>query len=120
MDAYNANPTSMRAALNSFQNYPAEKKWVILGDMFELGQSSSEEHQQVVSTLEEMDLERVFLVGKNFYQVNITQDHISKFSNFQDLEEKLRSSHPENCHILVKGSRGMALERILDVIKADS
>src|SRR5690606_15604648 len=69
MDAYNANPTSMRAALESFQNYPAEKKWVILGDTFELGASSKEEHQEIASFVEKMNLEKAFLLGSNFNKV---------------------------------------------------
>src|SRR5690606_9013950 len=117
MDAYNANPTSMRAALDSFQNYPAERKWVILGDMFELGASSKEEHKEIASFVEKMNLEKAFLVGSNFNKVRTTQDNISKFENFQDLEISLKSTPPEKCFILVKGSRGMALERLQTFLK---
>jgi UDP-N-acetylmuramoyl-tripeptide--D-alanyl-D-alanine ligase len=118
MDAYNANPTSMRAALSSFENYPAENKWVILGDMFELGETSEQEHQDITSFVEEMDLERAFLVGNNFYKTKITHNKvISKMKDFQELKEALNSNPPENCYILVKGSRGMALERVQDIIR---
>src|SRR5690606_24583225 len=105
MDAYNANPTSMRAALESFQNYPAEKKWVILGDMFELGKSAEEEHQEIASNVEKMDLKQAFLVGSNFNRVTTFSENITKFENFQELELSLKASPPENCFILVKGSR---------------
>lgn len=117
MDAYNANPTSMRAALSSFQNYPAEKKWVILGDMFELGETSHEEHQEVINMLEEINLDRVFLVGKNFFQVSTSRGHISKYENFEGLEKELLAAQPKDCHILVKGSRGMALERVQELLQ---
>ena len=118
MDAYNANPTSMRAALDSFQNYPADKKWVILGDMFELGASSDVEHQEIESLVEKMDLEKAILIGKNFSKVKTTGENISSIENFQDLEAFIKQSPPEHCHILVKGSRGMALERVQDMLKA--
>lgn len=117
MDAYNANPTSMRAALESFQNYPTEQKWVILGDMFELGNSAEEEHQVIASYVESMGLQKAILVGSNFNKVTISQNNISKFENFGDLENSLRNSPPEKCMILVKGSRGMALERVQDILK---
>lgn len=117
MDAYNANPTSMCAALESFQNYPAKKKWVILGDMFELGESAEQEHQEVTSFVENMDLDKAFLVGNNFFNVKTRDNKISKFQEFKDLEEALNSFPPEKCHILVKGSRGMALERVQEIIK---
>lgn len=117
MDAYNANPTSMRAALESFQNYPAEKKWVILGDMFELGTSAEHEHQEIASYVEKMSLDKAFLVGSNFKKVSTSGNNMSKFENFQDLELSLKQSPPENTYILVKGSRGMALERVQDILK---
>ena len=117
MDAYNANPTSMRAALESFKNYPSGSKWVILGDMFELGESSKLEHQEITSFVEKMDLAKAFLIGNNFYDVKVSDEKILKFKDFRDLEEALRSSPPDNCHILVKGSRGMALERVHEVIR---
>src|SRR5690606_3152177 len=97
MDAYNANPTSMRAALESFQNYPTEQKWVILGDMFELGNSAEEEHQVIASYVESMGLQKAILVGSNFNKVTISQNNISKFENFGDLENSLRNSPPEKC-----------------------
>lgn len=117
MDAYNANPTSMRAALESFGNYPASKKWAILGDMFELGASSAQEHQEITIFLEKMNLDKAFLVGKNFYEVKTSNENIIKFQDFGNLEKAIRSTPPENCHILVKGSRGMALERVQELIR---
>ena len=117
MDAYNANPTSMRAALESFQNYPAEKKWVILGDMFELGTSAEKEHQEIASYVANMDIEKAFLVGTNFHKVSTSKTNIIKFENFGQLELALKASPPENSFILIKGSRGMALERVQDIFK---
>ncbi len=117
MDAYNANPTSMTAALESFHKYPAENKIVILGDMFELGETSAEEHQEIMNLAETMNFKRAFLVGSNFNTTNSQKGKIEKFESFSDLAEKIKETDFHNSYILVKGSRGMALERILDVMK---
>ena len=117
MDAYNANPTSMTAALESFHKYPANNKIVILGDMFELGETAAEEHQEIVNLVETMNFNRVFLVGSNFHNSNPNNKNIEKFKSFADLAEKIKETDFGNSYILVKGSRGMALERILDVLK---
>ncbi|MGM0391696.1 MAG: UDP-N-acetylmuramoyl-tripeptide--D-alanyl-D-alanine ligase [Bacteroidota bacterium] len=117
MDAYNANPTSMTAALESFHKYPAENKTVILGDMFELGETSAQEHQEIVNLVETMSFKRVFLVGSNFNKANSRNGTIEKFESFSDLAEKIKETDFHNSYILVKGSRGMALERILDVVQ---
>ena len=117
MDAYNANPTSMTAALESFHKYPAENKIVILGDMFELGETSAEEHQEIMNLAETMNFKRAFLVGSNFNTTNSQKGNIEKFESFSDLAEKIKETDLDNSYILVKGSRGMALERILDVMK---
>lgn len=117
MDAYNANPTSMKAALESFNKFTATNKVVILGDMFELGKASEQEHQDVVSYLERLNLSRIFLVGSNFQKAKTHSSKIQQFEKFSELEEALNSSDLRNTHILIKGSRGMALERLLDVFK---
>jgi len=117
MDAYNANPTSMKASLESFHNYPAEAiKIVILGDMFELGKISEEEHQKLVSYAQTLNFDQIYLVGKNFFKVAIAGD-TEKFESFENFSRDFTNKIPEKAHLLIKGSRGMALERVLDVIK---
>lgn len=117
MDAYNANPTSMKAALESFSRIPAGKKTVILGDMFELGNVSELEHQEIVRLIENLDISKAFLAGKNFHSVRISSDKILKYETYQELEEAVKTTDFSNSHILIKGSRGMALERLLEVFK---
>lgn len=118
MDAYNANPTSMKAALESFNKFPAENKVAILGDMFELGATSEKEHQDLVNFLENLNFHRVFLVGTNFNKAKTNSPKIQQFEKFPELEEAILSTDLQNTKVLIKGSRGMALERLLDVFKS--
>ncbi len=116
LDAYNANPTSMIAALNNFKQIDNTNKVLFLGDMFELGSESKTEHQYIVNYLETNFTENVFLIGKHFYDTTITKDHVTKFETFESLKTHLSAISFKNASILIKGSRGMALERILDLL----
>ncbi|MFC4096569.1 UDP-N-acetylmuramoyl-tripeptide--D-alanyl-D-alanine ligase [Euzebyella saccharophila] len=114
LDAYNANPTSMKAALENFQQMEGNTKIVFLGDMFELGESAKKEHQEIADLVKEMNYQQSFLVGENFAATNTT---IHQFKTFDSLSENWTTLKlEENCLILIKGSRGMALERILDLL----
>jgi len=113
LDAYNANPNSMEAALNNFKNFPGIGKVVFLGDMFELGEKANEEHQKVVDLVSDMNFDKVFLVGQNFYKTN---SDLAKYATFDDLSSFLKSNKLKKGNLLIKGSRGMALERILDYL----
>ncbi len=109
MDAYNANPTSMAAALENFSHYEAPRKAVILGDMLELGESSQEEHQKIVDLLSRMNPDLVYLVGPQFGSCRMD----SKFRSFKDnlqLIEDLNHNTIQDYLVLIKGSRGMKLE----------
>ncbi|MEO2058710.1 MAG: UDP-N-acetylmuramoyl-tripeptide--D-alanyl-D-alanine ligase [Mesonia sp.] len=114
LDAYNANPTSMKAALENLEAIPAKNKIAILGDMFEVGNTSAEEHQIIIDLLEKLEFSNMMVCGKNFYQTS-TQE-VSKFENFEDLKNYIQRNNFEDATILIKGSRGMALERILEVL----
>jgi UDP-N-acetylmuramoyl-tripeptide--D-alanyl-D-alanine ligase len=116
MDAYNANPTSMIAALENFKQLEKDDKILFLGDMFELGTSADEEHQNIVNYLETHNLGRTYLTGKNFYRTKVKGNHISKFETFDDLKSELQQTTLTHKLIVIKGSRGMALERILDLL----
>ena len=116
MDAYNANPTSMLAALENFKEIAGQNKVLYLGDMFELGKDAEVEHQNIVDFLSEKIAGNVFLVGSNFFKTNISKAHIKKFKSFDELKEEIENHPPQDSTILIKGSRGMALERILELL----
>ena len=118
MDAYNANPTSMIAALNNFNSYEDTHKMVILGDMFELGPDALKEHQSIINFLENTNLQHIYLVGHTFSQTYFTSEAIKAFNSFESFEQYLEkvNSPLQNQFILIKGSRGMKLERVLNLI----
>ena len=115
MDAYNANPTSMAAALENLKNLSATTKIAILGDMFELGNLSEEEHQQVANILKDSDIDEAYLIGSNFYKTDGAHK-IKRFRDFEELTCFLQTKTFQNATILIKGSRGMELERVLDFL----
>lgn len=116
MDAYNANPTSMHAALENFKNIDSKNKVLFLGDMFELGIDAAVEHQNIVDFLSENFLGRTYLIGHNFFNTHTSIPFIEKFKTFEDLKEEITQNPPNHAHILIKGSRSMELERILDLV----
>ena len=116
LDAYNANPSSMKCALDNFIQLSDKNKIAILGDMFELGAYAAEEHQAIVTYLEKSNLEKVYLLGENFKKTEIQSKKINCFKNYSDFESHFKKNTVENTTFLVKASRGMALERVLDLI----
>ncbi|WP_299714588.1 UDP-N-acetylmuramoyl-tripeptide--D-alanyl-D-alanine ligase [uncultured Tenacibaculum sp.] len=116
LDAYNANPTSMRAALENFSQTKSEKsKIVILGDMFELGSTSQVEHQEIADLCDTLNFQEIILVGNHFSTVVSKGNHL-KFKEFDELKNYLEENKLKNKSLLIKGSRGMALERSLAYI----
>jgi UDP-N-acetylmuramoyl-tripeptide--D-alanyl-D-alanine ligase len=113
LDAYNANPTSMKAALDNFDAINEEHKTIILGDMFELGKTSLEEHQIITDLVESLEFDNCYFVGENFHQ---TKTKNKLFKTFEDLKEHIKNNPLKHQSILIKGSRGMRLERLLDII----
>ena len=116
LDAYNANPTSMMAALEHFSTNKTTAKIAFLGDMFELGETSEEEHQNIVSYLEQSTIDEIHLIGEHFRNTTTSSKKIHQYSSFEALKEKLKKNTSANSSILIKASRGMALERILDIL----
>ncbi|MRI01711.1 UDP-N-acetylmuramoyl-tripeptide--D-alanyl-D-alanine ligase [Kriegella sp. EG-1] len=113
LDAYNANPTSMIAALNNFNTMETSNKIIILGDMFELGKAAKKEHQNIANIAEEMPFNKILLVGENFAKTNTKN---LKFASFDLLKDYLKQNKFPQSSLLIKGSRGMALERVLDLL----
>jgi len=115
LDAYNANPTSMEAALLNFSKIK-EAKTVILGDMFELGENALKEHQAVAELADKLGFTKVFLIGKNFNSLKIPQSsNFGMFLNREEAEIYFKDNPLQEKHVLIKGSRGMALEKLLDI-----
>lgn len=109
IDAYNANPTSMNAALTNFRDMKADNKMAILGDMGELGAVSNEEHQKVVDFLKDSGLDEVWLVGKEFGK---TVCPFRKFNDVEEVKQAIAAHCPEGRCILIKGSNSMHLYQL--------
>ena len=114
LDAYNANPSSMNAALVNFFQLEKSPKTAILGDMFELGDDSFEEHQKIVELVSNYPEVEVYFVGKHFFQIKKEKNHIHFFESFESFSKSFQTV--SNNLILIKGSRGMALERSLELL----
>lgn len=115
MDAYNANPTSMSNAIRSFSSSSAEKKAVILGDMLEMGKESEKEHLSILQMLQENGFHKVFLVGNEFSKLNTFKNYFA-FADVESCREMLLKEPLEGYTILIKGSRGIKLEKLKDVL----
>lgn len=116
MDAYNANPSSVEEAVNSFfEMDTTSPKILILGDMFELGSFSEEEHQNIAKLVVSKEFSDIILVGENYAKTkNISGAHI--FSNKKDAEVYIKKIAPEGAIILLKGSRGMRMESLKSIL----
>ena len=113
IDAYNANPTSMAAALDNFARIPDERKMMILGDMFELGDDSAAEHQRVADRAAETGAEQVWLVGKHFAG---TRSPYRVFADVEEVKTEL-AQHPLHGYtVLIKGSNGTRLYQLPDLL----
>ena len=116
LDAYNANPSSMTAAITNFIQLEKENKIAILGDMFELGNESLSEHKKIVELLENQKSIKTYFIGKDFYSNQINSNHLHFFEDFNSFSKFIEVNKPTNSLLIIKGSRGMALERILESI----
>lgn len=112
LDAYNANPTSMTAAIQSFIDMKANAKLVILGDMLELGQYAQKEHQAIIDQLKKEGIDQAILVGPLFCASKT--EGFNTFENTAEVKKYLANQSIMKHTILIKGSRGIALEQLLD------
>ena len=113
VDAYNANPTSMQAALENFSLMQAEKKMAILGQMGELGADSDEEHRQLVGYLETAGYDEVWLVGDNFSDIPCP---FRKFHDVEEVKSAIQERCPEGFYILIKGSNSNKLFQLPELL----
>lgn len=114
LDAYNANPSSMEAALKSLVEMKATYKVAVLGDMLELGEHSNFEHISMVQKALKYSIDLLILVGPLFRSTDINNSRIKYFNHVSDAREWIISQKFENTTILIKGSRGIQLEHILE------
>lgn len=110
LDAYNANPSSMRAAIENFEKIGAENKVLILGAMAELGEESVQEHEQIVELLKRFTWKDVVLVGGDFLKIKTP---FKTFENSAKAKEWFDGEKFENSYLLIKGSRSMQMEKVL-------
>ena len=115
VDAYNANPTSMAAALDNFAKMDAADKMCIIGDMKELGEASHEEHQKIIDRLKQLGLTTVWLVGSEFEHCH-TPASFRKFDDVEAVKQAIKSSKPKGWYILIKGSNSTKLFQLPELL----
>ena len=115
VDAYNANPTSMKAALDNFRLIKADHKMCILGQMGELGDVSEEEHQKVIDLIGEGDFEQVWLVGDNFAKTRHPANY-RLFANVEEVKTAISTQKPQGFLILIKGSNSNKLVQTVELL----
>lgn len=116
LDAYNANPSSMSLAISNFQKQDLGSKIVILGDMLELGDYSKIEHQKILTQLEVSDFKKIYLVGVQFLSFNDRFRNYMFFKTVDELQEFLKNNNISDSTVLIKGSRGVRLEKIVELL----
>lgn len=112
LDTYNANPSSMSESLKNFSTFEGSKT-VIMGDMLELGEESHQEHRLILELAQALEFNEIYTVGPRFKECN---KNSTAFSDFSELIEHLKCNTITSDNILLKGSRGIALEKIIDFL----
>lgn len=116
LDAYNANPSSMNAALTNFFQLEEKNKVAILGDMFELGTESSDEHKKLIEFCFNHEDIIFYFIGKDFFAHKNSNTNMKFYETFEIFKTNFSEIKPQNSFLLIKGSRGMSLERTLEII----
>lgn len=115
MDAYNANPTSMELAMRSFADFQGSAKIAIIGDMLELGEETEGEHKHILEFAMSQHFEKLFLVGPVFKKIAVKTDN-QCFEHVEEACDYFKKYPPEHKTILIKASRGIKLEKLLNVL----
>ncbi len=116
MDAYNANPTSMTAAITNLAQLEAKSKTAFLGDMFEVGTTTADEHQAILEQICATNVEQIFLIGTHFSKVQTEDTRVQLYNSVDAFIKNAPKKKSIEGTILIKGSRGMKLERLLDFL----
>lgn len=117
IDTYNANPSSTEAAIHNFTAFPETQKWIILGDMFEMGEYAEEEHLRIGELALSYGFEQVILVGEEYARCPLSnQPNLIRYKTTDELLKSLKEEKPEGKLILLKGSRGMKLEKAIPLL----
>ena len=116
LDAYNANPSSMKASITSFIDNKKNKGSVILGDMHELGKFTGTAHQKIINQLESTDINSILIVGEHFFKTQSNDPRVRAFETLDETKDYLIQNPFEDTEILIKGSRGMTMEKLLDYL----
>lgn len=115
LDAYNANPSSLEAAIKNFAEIDSDKKVLIIGDMLELGSYSKIEHENILQFIEKHKFDKILLVGSEFMSV-CNNEYWYCFENSQKAKDWIKKNPIENACILVKGSRGIKMEIVMELL----
>src|SRR5690606_7608673 len=115
LDAYNANPSSMQDAIQNFKQLEGDSKLMILGDMIELGTEANKEHLTIINETIDSNITTIF-IGDHFFENQITNNQIRYFKNLEEVFSHLETHQLNQNLILIKGSRPMALEKLLEHI----
>lgn len=111
LDAYNANPASMKAAIENFAQMQGTNKILLIGSMMELGEESEHEHKEIIKIIDRFKWSNVILVGNNFKNIKHSYIH---FDDAAKAKTWLNDQHLENSQLLIKGSRSMQMEKVLE------
>ena len=115
LDAYNANPSSMQVAISNFSYMPQEQKVLILGDMLEMGENANQEHLELLEWSLSQGFEQIYLKGTHFASIS-EKVNLKTYPNMEELGEAIKDQQFSNAAFLVKGSRGMKMEEVLDYL----
>ncbi len=116
LDAYNANPSSMSLAIDNFNKQVFENKIVILGDMLELGEYSEQEHEKIIKQIENCTFKKVVFVGIQFFRLKNKFNRYYFYENIEDFKKDDTTNRISGSNILIKGSRGIQLEKIVNIL----